>query len=163
MRIVKRAVDKTAAKRGFSLSELMIVLVIMAVISMAIAIGISSAAQSYRDIKTATESSMLCSALVAELSDTLRYATDIQSGSGGDAVFTHRRYGVGVSVKPSSDGKKVVVGGKPVLSDSAYTGLFASAKVTYSGTMFTLIIKVFDYDNKTELRSETLNITPITA
>ena len=160
-------IKKAASKRGFSLSELLIVLLIMTITSMAIAIGISSAARAYRNVRAAAESSILCGTLAAELSDTLRYATDISSGS-GSAVFTHRRFGQGVSVETVSTGtnpvkKRVYVGGQEVVSDSAYTELHAGASVTYNGSYFTLVIKVYDFDGKTELRSLNLTVAPLSA
>ena len=153
---------KIASKRGFSLTELLVVLVIMSITSLAIGVGISSAATAYKDVKAATESSILCSTLAAELSDTLRYATNISPGS-GDAVFTHRRYGVDVSVGASPDGKRVLVGNEPVLGESAYSQLNAKAKVTYDGTLFTLAITVYDLNGTTELKDLTLKIAPLAA
>ena len=159
--MIKRVFSKKlASKRGFSLTELLVVLVIMSMTSLAIGIGISSAATAYKNVKAATESSILCSTLVTELSDTLRYATDISSG-GGNAVFTHRRYGVDVSVGASSDGKRVLVGTEPVLGESAYSQLTAEAKVTYDGALFTLAITVYDFDGKTKLQDLTLKIAPL--
>ena len=152
---------KAVSKRGFSLSELLVVLLIMTITSMAIAVGISSAASSYRKVRAGAESSILCSTLAAELSDALRYATDIKSGSGETAVFTHLRYGQNVSV--STTNGRVYVGNKDVLSDNVYTELNASAAATYNGSYFTLVIKVFDFDKTTELKALNLTIAPVSA
>ena len=161
--MIKRLLSKKlVSKRGFSLAELMIVLVIMTVISLAISIGITSAAKSYRDIRAATESSVLCSMLATELSDTLRYATDIQATGAKDAVFTHRRYGIGVSVTSTANGR-VFVGAEPVLSEGSYTQLHATAKVTYNGKVFNVQITVYDYDGTTKINEQSLTIAPLSA
>ena len=149
---------KIASKRGFSLSELLVVLLIMTITAIAIGVGISSAAKAYKDIKAGTESSILCGTLATELSDTLRFATDVSAG-GGAAVFTHRRYGQNISVN-TRDGR-VYAGDSPILSDTAYSEFFAEAEATYDGSLFTLIITVFDVDGKAELKTLELAVSPL--
>lgn len=153
-----KLIKKMRAKRGFSLAELMIVLLIMSIASIAIAVGISSAAKVYKEIRASSEANVLCGTLATELSETLRFATDI-SQSGSDAVFTYPRFGKNVSIS-TRDGR-IYVGDNPVLSDGAYMQLTAEASASYAASLFTLNIKVFDYDGDTVLSELTLTISPI--
>lgn len=124
---------KLSSRRGFSLSEMLVVVAIMSLIGIAIGGGISAAASAYRNITASSQASVLCDTLAVAVIDELRFAEDITVVD--DVVTFHsRRYGAGASI--TSDGGRILIGGQEILSGRAYTGL--DAQVTLGGSATTL-------------------------
>lgn len=147
---------KLRSRRGFSLGEVLVTLVIVALAVSAIAAGATAAASAQRSITSGSEASVLCGTLAVELADELRFARDI-AGGGTAFTFTSSRFGAGAAVG-GADGR-VLVGGYPILSEKAYTGLEAAAKVTYTGGCFEIEIAV---THGSEPRAEArLSVSPL--
>ncbi|MEG2989475.1 MAG: prepilin-type N-terminal cleavage/methylation domain-containing protein, partial [Oscillospiraceae bacterium] len=82
---------KLRSQKGFTLSELLVTLAILGVLTLAIAVGISSATTVYRQSVTLSESGVLASTLSQAVADELHYAQDIR---GTDTVtYTSQTYG----------------------------------------------------------------------
>jgi prepilin-type N-terminal cleavage/methylation domain-containing protein len=153
--------QKLKSKRGFSLSEMLMVLLIMSLVGAAIGVGISAGARAYIDVTDSSEASILCSTLATELMDELRFAQDIQTGT-DDALtsYTSQKWGTNVAIA-AADGR-VTIGGKQILDEEAYTGLQATATVTYTGGLFHVTIDVSRAGGAT-LQSTTFQIRAINA
>lgn len=150
---------KLRSKRGFTLSELLVTMAVMALVGVAVAAGISSAGKALNTITASSEASVLSSTLALELSDELRFAGNISGGADG-ITFDSTRFGKGVKVE-SSDGR-VTVGGMPILGEKAYTGLRADAQVSYSGGSFHVTITIFSAGSPSvELLSSRFSVSPL--
>lgn len=108
---------KLRSRRGMTLSEVLMAMLILSLVTVGMAAGIGASLRVYRQATEASDAQMLASTLSTALMDELRYARDIQA----DGSFTSDTFGEGVSVD-LTDGH-VEVGGAKLLSDAAYAKL----------------------------------------
>lgn len=134
---------KLSGKKGFTLTELLVAMAIMALLSIVISVGIATTGKVYTEISASSEASILCSTLSTELADELRFAKDV-SVDNGTVTFTSHRFGANVSVT-SQDGR-ILIGNNQLLSDKAYSNLYASAELAYESDHFTVSIEVYNDD-----------------
>ncbi|MDO4502435.1 MAG: hypothetical protein Q4D06_04550 [Coriobacteriia bacterium] len=140
---------------GYSLGELLVAMVIMGLVSMLLATGVSVSAKQYQQSLVGSESQSLCSTLTASLTSALRSADDFTlegtTVKDGTEHYAYQRfwaadaYRTGV-VALDAKGKEVASGkpgylalkttdGKytPLVSQSTYTqGMLATAKLDWS-------------------------------
>lgn len=147
---------KLSSKGGFTMAELLVSMAIMALVGLAVAVGISTAGRAYTEITMSSEASVLCATLSVEIADELRFARDIDTVS-GVVTYTSPRFGTDVSVN-SADGR-ISIGTNPILSEGAYTNLNAEAGVTYNGN-FMVTIEITNAGGKV-LESSSFSVSPI--
>lgn len=155
----KKMRKKLASKKGFTMTELLITMAILALIGVSVGVGITTAGRAYTDITASSEASVLCSTLSTELADELRFAEHVSVTPENGLTFTSRRYGPNVKVE--SSGGRVTIGGHQILSEGAYTGLNAAAGVTYVNGVFEVTVTASM--GAKELKSSTFSVSPITA
>ncbi|MCF2615673.1 prepilin-type N-terminal cleavage/methylation domain-containing protein [Oscillibacter valericigenes] len=108
---------KLRSRRGMTLSEVLVALLILSLVTVGVAAGVGASVRVYRQATEASDAHMLASTLSTALMDELRYARDIQA----DGSFTSDTFGEG-SLVGVTDGR-ITVGGEKLLSDAAYAGL----------------------------------------
>ena len=121
---------KLCSRRGMTLTEVLVALLILSLVTGGVAAGVGASLRVYRQATEASDAQMLASTLSAALMDELRYARDVE----GDApvIFTSDTFGEEVSVGMNADGR-VTVGSPLLLSDAVYGVLTASADVRRDG------------------------------
>lgn len=125
--------EKLRSRRGLTLTELLVAMLILSLVTVGVATGISASLRVYRQATETSDAQMLTSTLSTALMDELRYARDV-SGT-DDPIFTSGTFGENVSVEVL-DGL-VTVGGEKLLGSTAYAGLRArTADVTYADGVF---------------------------
>ncbi|MDR0952414.1 MAG: type II secretion system GspH family protein [Oscillospiraceae bacterium] len=150
---------KLADRRGFTLSEMLVVLAIMSLVGAAIGVGITAAARAYRDVTDAAEALSLCGTISTELADELRFARDVKvvGGSGEDAelvkTITSANYGPDAAVVVDESGQ-LTLGGKPLLSQTVYMGMEAKLTLTYADGVFGVTITIHRPDESQLASSE---------
>lgn len=151
---------KLRAQKGFTLSELLVTLAILGVLTLAIAVGISSATTVYRQSVALSESGVLASTLSQAVSDELHYAKDIRVIEGTDTVtYTSQTYGANVSITADKNGK-LMVGSYQLVGDAAYTSLKAGVEITYASGAFEVTITISNQEDTT-IRTQTFQVTPV--
>ena len=148
---------KLRSRRGFSLSELLVVLAIMSLVGMAIGVGISTAGKAYDEITMNSEASALCGTLAVELSDELRFAGHI-AGGGDTFTYASARFGANAGVGTDAAGH-VTIGGRQLLSEAAYMGLAADVNARYEAGYF--LVKITVLKGERALSAAALSIVPI--
>lgn len=98
---------KTKSGKGFSLSELLMALVIVSVMTVALTAGVSASLRVYRDSVRHSEERTLLSTLSEAIISELRNARDIE-GTGTAFTYTSAKFGPEVCISVNSDGKIVV-------------------------------------------------------
>ena len=119
MRIHKRVSNK----KGFTLTELLVSVLILGLLGSAISIGISAGSKVYNQSIEFSESGALSTLVVQMMSDEIRNGTNFKSSVVGQkkvVAFDSQNYGEAVSFQLDENGH-VTLGGKIILSDSAYT------------------------------------------
>lgn len=141
---MKQVVKKLRRTGGFTLTEVLVTLLIFSILTLAILVGTGSAAKVYRKAVLASEAQTLSSTLVQGLSDELRYARNIQTDGAGEVTsFDSATFGPAAAIDSSGD--TVKLGQQELLSPGAYTsGLKAKVDVTYDGGVFQMTVTVSD-------------------
>lgn len=126
--------EKLRSSRGMTLTELIVALAVVSLIGVAMTAGISSAVKVYRDATQLYEAETLCGTVLTCLEDEFRFARNVQNDTGSDPKVTYdsRSFGNGVSV--TVENGKVLIGGKELLGEKAYTSklMVDKCKIEYS-------------------------------
>jgi|GEM_PF-6391528 len=156
---------KLSAKGGFTLTELLTAMAVMALVGVAVAVGISAAAKAYFSISASSQAAVLGGTLAVELADELRFAENIILDSGGTALetFDSRRFGPNVKIMNGSDHIAIATGtaNYNLLAAETYTGLHDSVAITYANNRFNVTITIKGGAG-TALYQNTLSVAPLT-
>ena len=83
-------IKKLKSKSGFTFTELLAAVTILALILTAIAASVPAAVRSYREITAAAEAQVLCSTISTAVADELRYGERPGLSENGQVVFNTR-------------------------------------------------------------------------
>lgn len=150
---------KLRSRQGMTLTEVLVALLILSLVTVGVAAGVGASVRVYRQAAEASDAQMLTSTLSTALMDELRYARDIQA----DGSFTSDTFGEGSSVEVS-DGR-ITVGGEKLLSDAAYAGLRVkdSITVTYAGGVFHVELTVQSGTEDRDIRTVSFAVRALNA
>lgn len=128
----------TKHNSGFTLSETLIVLVVLVLLAGALATGLKAAGTSFNQISGKNDAQILCETLSQAILDEIHYSSDPKS----DGSFTSTNYGSGVSFSADDDGH-ILLGNKQLLGSGTYGNMKAAVSVAFDGELFntTLTIK----------------------
>lgn len=150
---------KLRAKQGFTLSEMLVATAIVALIGMALAVGIPTALRVQRAAAVSSEASALCSTLTTALADELRYVSSITQ-DGSDIVFDSPTYGLGVFV--TSTDERIRIGGYELVSELVYTsGLTATATITYEDSLLHIDLQIYDAEIPNPRATAVFDLQPL--
>ena len=153
--------EKLRSQRGMTLTEVLVALIILSLVTVGIATGVGASVRVYRQATEASDAQMLVSTLSAALMDELRYARDV-GGSADAPTFTSDTFGEGSSVGVT-DGR-IIVGGEKLLSDAAYAGLrVKTADVTYADGVFQVELTVQSGTEDRDVRTASFEVRALTA
>lgn len=157
--MMKRLFSKRKSNKGFSLSEVLVAVLILGLVTIGLATGVRAAGITYKQNVESAESNTLCSTLATAVMDELRYATDITGTS--SYTFTSKTYGSGVSFS-ANDAGHITLGGFELIPAGAYNKLKASVTSSYSatGNCFSVTISVKSADNQ-DVRDISFSVTPL--
>ena len=119
---MKTVCKKLHLRRGMTLTEMLVALLILSLVTVGVTAGTGTALRVYRQSTAASEAQMLTSTLSTVLMDELRYASDIQA----DGSFRSETFGERAAVGVDGDGQLTLGGGK-LVSSAAYAGLTVQA------------------------------------
>jgi|GEM_PF-5818788 len=78
------------SNNGFTIAEQLVTLIIVGLVTMAVAVGVSIAVNAFRDIRNVTDSNAALSDTVTTITDELRFATGVQAQTiGGATVYSY--------------------------------------------------------------------------
>ncbi len=142
-----------------SLAALAVVVMLLA----AVATGTAASVTVYKQSTSLSEGKVLASTLFEAVSDELRFASNITIvGDGDDHLNTFTSVNHGFSAGFSNEDGRIRISGGDLISDLAYTGLEATADITYSSGVFDVIIVVTDPSLSGAERSRAeFSITPL--
>lgn len=127
---------KMRSKRGATLTELLVALVLISILGMGVTGGTAAAGQVCGDTVAYSDSALLLNTITQVLINELRYARDI-SDSEGTVTYTSPLYGEGVSII-ARDGQIYIKGSGldefNILGAGAYAGGTVSSTVSYDET-----------------------------
>lgn len=150
---MKQVKKKLRSRRGMSLSEVLVALLILSLVTVGVATGVNASLRIYRQSVALSDAQTLSSTLSEALMDELRYARNISDGAA--PTFTSVSFGEGVAVR--SSGGYIIVS-PPVremgddmkswpllVGTGAYAGhLTAEADVDYTGGVFAVTLNIYD-------------------
>jgi len=142
-------------RRGMTLTETLVAVLIIALLTAVIATGIMAAFRVYIQSTFASASQMVSDTVDMALSDVLRYATDVETdGSGNVTAYANTSYGVtDGKLRVGTDDDLGLIYLKYDGADSAGNVLLLS-DLSYSG----LLVVPDDYDPDTGVNSGTFDL-----
>ncbi|MGE4485801.1 MAG: prepilin-type N-terminal cleavage/methylation domain-containing protein [Oscillospiraceae bacterium] len=164
--MMKRLAKKLCSGRGFTLTEMLAAVVVLAVLCVAIGSGVSATINVYQKMTASSEAAILMNTLTLAVSDELQYATDIEIGDTEAGGYTSAVYGPGTRLYVTDSGRIAVEktsvdsGGNAVttvyylVSDKTYTsGLRAEMEISYD-EVSTVDLEILDKDGAALISSE---------
>ena len=113
---------KLRSRRGLTLTETLVTLLIVSLVSGAVVTGVSSASKVYRQSVALSESHLLTTTLVQAISDELRFAKNIAADG---STFTSATFGNGASFSVGDEASgapgQVLLKGSQLLGPGAYS------------------------------------------
>lgn len=148
------------SRRGFTLAETMIALLVVSLVSMTVAVGVAASGRVYHQAVTVSESQLLASTLTAAIENELRYASDIQGVA--SPTFYSEKYGSGVSF--GTDEGQITLGGYKLIGSGAYSTntnqtKSADIQVSWNGTQFEVCLTIFK--GQQQLQQVEMSVTPL--
>ncbi len=126
---MKKLREKLRARRGMTLSEMLVAVLILGLVTVGVSAGVSASLRVYRESTALADAQTLSSTLSIALMDEMRYAQGVQGlhNDGGHSgieytTFTSATFGPNVQVGLDGNGH-VTVGGKELIGSGAYAGL----------------------------------------
>ena len=150
---------KLRSTGGFTLTELLVAVVILGLVTLAVSVGISSGIQVYQQSVTLSNSQTLVSTLTQAISDELHYAQNIQV-SGGNVTFTSKDYGSKVTIDTDADGL-VTVGGYALVGSGAYAGMKSALGVSYDTTKQCFEVSLTITQGSTTVQTANFTVRPL--
>ncbi len=77
--------------KGFTLSELLVTVLIMGLVTMAVGTGVTVALRNYRSISKISDADMLCQAAVTQLQNELLYSSEVDNSFGQTVFFNEMK------------------------------------------------------------------------
>ena len=149
---------KLSSRKGFMLSEMIVAVAILALISAALAVGIPTVMKVYQKVTVHAEASLLCDTLATALIDELRFAT---AANPETAAFDSETYGAGVTIGSNTSGH-ICIGSREIVSAKAYTGeLKAHVTASYDGSLFHVDLEVGEKNGEQPLAVLSFSVHPI--
>lgn len=149
---------KLHERRGTTLSEMLVAVAILGLVTLAVSVGVTSSLRVYRDSVALSNAQILVSTISQALLDDLRFARDIEmDGTSGEVVYTSPNYGLGASVK-SEDGR-ITVGDYELLGSGAYAGLSAGVDVAFQDGMLHVELEILD--GSATIRTAGFSVRPL--
>ena len=109
---------KLRSRRGMTLTETLMALLIASLVSIAVAVGIASAARVYRDSVAPSESQLLSATLSQAMMDELRYARHITSTE--PPTFDSENFGSGAAFSVNTETGRLQLGGQDLVGSGTY-------------------------------------------
>ena len=151
---------KLRSRRGFTLTEMIFTVLLLGIMSLSVAVGVSSSLNVYRESVLLSDAEVLCDTLTEEVMDELRFATNINAAADPPA-YGSVTYGDGVQLAANEEG---YLGVKNtdwlLLQKGAYTGLRADIQYTYSGSVFTVDLSVSQNVGGPPIRTAHFQVRP---
>ncbi|MDO5445017.1 MAG: type II secretion system protein [Eubacteriales bacterium] len=113
-----KLMKKISSKKGFSLSELLVALLVVSIMTIALTAGVSASMRVYNESIRHAEERTLLSTLAEAVMSELRNARDPKIES-GVVTFTSLNYGPGASFSVGADGK-MKIAEKDLIGDGSY-------------------------------------------
>lgn len=125
------AAKKLRSRRAMTLTEVLVAVAILSLVTLGVAAGVSSSLRVYRQSVALSDAQTLSATLSAAMMDELRYARDIKQGD--PPTFTSASYGGGAAFTADSEGRLMLGQNKPLVGSGTYAGLKAALdELTYS-------------------------------
>lgn len=153
---MKRLKCKLASRRGVTLSEMLVTVAILGLVTLAVSVGISSALRVYNQSVTLSDAQTLTSTLSQAIMDELRYARDIDDKQ-NPIQFTSMNYGLDAAFAADAE-QHITVGGKPLVGSGAYAGLGAGAEISYDSSTRCFTVKLTIFQGTEALRLNTFSV-----
>ena len=156
---MKRFRQKLGGRRGMTLTEVLVAVLILSIVTAGVAVGVSSSVRVYRESVQFSEALTLSSSLSQAVMGELRYATDYDSDA---KTFTNQS---GESIKILSDNGCLVIADSTgtklsdLISTGAYNGMRADLDYEKDGNVFQVVLTILSGGE--ELRSVEFAVAPL--
>ena len=148
---------KLRSRRGVTLTEMLVTVIIIGLMTAGVATGISASLNVYHESTQLSDAQTLSATLAQAVMDELRYATNV---SGDAPTYDSMNYGEDAVIAPNADGR-LAVNGIELIGSGAYNGLKANITYPYSGGAFSVTIMVSDANGELITSTPEFSVTPL--
>ena len=148
---------KLRSRRGVTLTEMLVTVIIIGLMTAGVAAGISASLNVYRESTQLSDAQTLSATLAQAVMDELRYATNVKDGDA--PIYDSMNYGEGATIAPNADGR-LAVNGIELVGSGAYNGLKAKITYPFSSDVFTVTITICDAADNA-ITSASFSVTPL--
>lgn len=149
---------KLRSRRGVTLTEMLVTVIIIGLMTAGVATGISASLNVYHESTQLSDAQTLSATLAQAVMDELRYATNV-SGSGDAPTYDSMDYGDTAKIEKNTNGR-LAVNGIELVGSGAYNGLKADISYPYNGGAFSVTIKICDAADNS-ITSASFSVTPL--
>ncbi len=162
--VCTRHLRKLSDKKGMTLSETLIAVAVLVLISAAILLVLNAGVNTYAKSVTFSESQVLCSTLSSIIADELRYAGTVVTDSKKNVTsFFSYNYGNSQTAFKTDEDGQLTLGDEKLLSDAAYVkGTRATVSVKYTDGIFRVALKILNGKGET-IASNDFEVIPLNA
>lgn len=154
---------KLRSRRGFTLTEMIFTVLLLGIMSLSVAVGVSSSLNVYRESTLLSDAEVLCDTLTEVVMDELRFATNI-NGAKDPPTYENSTLGSGLWLATNPEGCLGITDGvnyNLFLQKGAYTGLWADIHYEYKDSVFTVKISVKQTkDSPTPIQTAEFKVRP---
>ena len=136
---MKRLKCKLASRRGVTLSEMLVTVAILGLVTLAVSVGISSALRVYNQSVTLSDAQTLTSTLTQAIMDELRYARDIKTNEEG-ALSSYTSMDYGLNAAFSADNTDYLFHALCIVDGTFILFFFLTSAAGGTGTAFVIAI-----------------------
>lgn len=156
---------KLRSRRGFTLAETMIVIVILSLMTAAGIAGISNVMASRVTMVRAADADILGSTAFQAIADELRFGQDIKIAADGKSVeLDSVTYGTGATLTLDSDGKLIFDSdGSQILGAKAYSSGLKLQNLTFTAGSGVITVRFEVTANGGALATVESTVTPLNA
>lgn len=137
---------KLRSRKGMTFVELVTALLIMALVALAVASGVTAALRHYNQSVEKADARTLCNTLSQAVMDELRFAQQI-TGTTAPSYFS-MSHGMVVTMYVDDITGQIMLGDEmPLVGSGAYNGMRTALSYTYGSGVFNVALEVYAADD----------------
>ncbi len=149
---MRKRMKKLQSRQGFTLTEMLCTLAVLALLGVALVTGLRFGARYYEQITTRAQAQILCTTLSAAIRQELGYTGEVKA-AGGEFSYRSEKLGEDTRFAVDERGRVVLTNGRKtedfISAETYIDGLRADLKILWESDtrLFTVYLQIKDREN----------------